>query len=114
MNKFGEFNEREKEELEKVDVTSEEFKQQAINNLMMMNEHLDNVHKLTALMQAVPSVDQLTPDGWRIMVDYLPSLILMQQFLRDTLMASAKFVDDNESMQMIKGKALQHGHDQEG
>jgi len=91
---------------EKADVTTDDFRQKAYENMLQMNEHLEHVNRLAKIIMETPSVDQLTPEAWRDMNDLLPSLIVMNQFLQDTLKASATFISDGQAMEMIKGKMI--------
>lgn len=109
------------EELPKIDpkdipdIHSEEFKQMSINNILKINEHIDNVAKMAALMRAVPSVDQLTPQAWRLILEYGESLDMVIPFFKMTMKASASFIDDHEATEVIGKKVLkEHGYDQEG
>ena len=95
------------------DVHSEEFKQMAITNVLKMNEHLDNCMKMYAFMRAVPSVDQLTPDAWRKILEYGESMPIVLMFIRDTLKATGAFIDDEDAIEMVKNKVMEH-HGKQG
>jgi len=106
MNDLPEFNQMDPSQIP--DVHSEEFKQMAINNVLIMNDHLHKSMAMLALMRAVPSVDQLTPDGWRLIMEHAESLAVCLMFLRDTLKATGSFIDDAEAAEMIKNKVVAH------